>query len=58
MSSEASKCLGVASDDLAEAFVARRVAGVRVPNSSKQAEDARDGLLKALYARLFDKIVA
>lgn len=55
--SDASHCLGVRADDLAEAFVARRVAGVRVPNSAKQAEDARDGLLKALYARLFDKIV-
>ena len=32
--------------------------GRSVPNSSKQAEGASDGLLKALYARLFDKIVA
>ena len=46
VTSEASKCLGVASDDLAEAFVARRVAGVRVPNSSKQARTRAMGYSK------------
>ena len=42
----------------AEALVARSVAGVRVPNAPAAAAQARDALLKGIYARLFDRVVS
>ena len=54
----AARALGVDRAQLEEALIARRVAGVRTPRKAAEAEHASKAFGKALYARVFDWVLA
>ena len=54
----AARALGVDRAQLEEALVSRRVAGVRTPRQAAEAEHASKAFCKALYARVFDWVLA